>query len=114
MSGLARTRRHNTHTHSKPRNHPPPHSFLVDRLVRIDEQDYVFAANTWIYLSWLDPRAPAAVKEASAAAAAPGGQCRRLCNSQSAETDASRCCDSMWLPSLVIRNIFGAWAFACV
>jgi hypothetical protein len=77
----------------------------VDRIIAINEQDYLFSANTWWYLSWTDERAPAAVEAATAAASQPGASCGRLCNQQRAESAVSQCCDTLWLPSIVFRNI---------
>ena len=81
-------------------------SCYLDRLISSNEPDYSFALTAWFYLSWRDPRAAAAVEEATAAAKEPGATCARLCNGQKAESAISTCCGApLWLPSLVMRNV---------
>ena len=57
-------------------------------------------------LSWRDPRAQAAVNASTMAAREPGAsECRRPCNGQKAPTSRSRCCDSLYLPTILFRNV---------
>ena len=65
----------------------------------------------YIYLSWTDPRAFAAVANATArmnekSSVGEGGNgCDRLCRGQEMRHELSTCCDSLFLPSFVFRNI---------
>ena len=58
-----------------------------------------------MFLSWVDPRAEAAVRNATDASREPGGECARLCNGQKARTAGSLCCDGLYLPTLLFRNV---------
>lgn len=83
-------------------------SSYLDRVLSLDEQKYVFDVSMYVFLSWIDPRAPAEVAKATNETTSPGGRdCARLCVGQRAPSESSQCCDSMWLPSFVIRNADG-------
>ena len=80
-------------------------SSYLDRVLSLDEQKYVFDVSMYVFLSWIDPRAPGEVAKATNETTAEGGRdCARLCVGQRAPSEVSQCCDSMWLPSFVIRN----------
>ena len=65
----------------------------------------------YLYLSWTDPRAFAAVANATArmnekSSVGEGGiGCDRLCNGHEMRSELSECCDTLFLPSIVFRNI---------
>lgn len=65
----------------------------------------------YIYLSWTDLRAFAAVANATArmnekSSVGEGGNgCDRLCHGQEMRSEFSKCCDTLFLPSIVFRNI---------
>lgn len=72
---------------------------------QLDEQKYVFDVSIYVFLSWIDPRAPGNVAKATNETTVEGGRdCARLCIGQRAPSEESQCCDSLWLPSFVIRN----------
>lgn len=54
-------------------------------------------------------RAPGAVAAATEAADRPGSdpdsQCRRSCSGQHMAVPGEPCCDGMWLPSVLVRNV---------
>lgn len=83
----------------------PPPSIYVDRILYIDETKYTYEANFYIVLAWKDPRAQDEVQKATAASLEPGAECRRPCNGQKAPTPESRCCSSLYLPTILIRNV---------
>jgi len=57
-------------------------------------------------LSWVDPRAPKNIADATAEVAAdPSRTCERLCNRQKIASPDSLCCTTLWTPTLIIRNI---------
>lgn len=87
-------------------------STYLDRLISVDEANYLFSMTLYVYLSWTDPRAFAAVANATArmnekSAVGDGGDgCDRLCIGTEMRHEASECCDSpLFLPSIVFRNI---------
>ena len=91
---------------------PPPgntsiyFSAYLDRLIAVEETDYKFSATFFFYMTWTDPDAPAAVANATEDARKPGGDCGRWCENTKIPGDASLCCDSMFIPSLTLRNVF--------
>jgi hypothetical protein len=91
---------------------PPPgntsiyFSAYLDRLIEVEETDYKFSATFFFYMTWTDPDAPAAVASATEDARKPGGDCGRWCENTKIPGDASLCCDSMFIPSLTLRNVF--------
>lgn len=84
-------------------------SVYLDRLIALNEQRYTFAISLYFFLSWVDPRAPGAVAAATEAADRPGSdpdsQCRRSCSGQHMAVPGEPCCDGMWLPSVLVRNV---------
>lgn len=86
-------------------------STYLDRLISVDEKNYLFSVTLYVYLSWTDPRAFAAVAAATtrmnekSAVGDGGAGCDRPCSGQEMRHELSLCCDTLWLPSLVFRNI---------
>ena len=86
-------------------------STYLDRLISVDEKNYIFSVTLYFHLSWTDLRAPAAVVAATArmnekSAVGDGGAgCDRPCSGQEMRHELSLCCDTLWLPSLIFRNI---------
>ena len=77
-------------------------STYLDRLIDVDEVNYMFSASFYFLLSWQDPRATREVADATAAVEAdPSKTCDRLCNRQKAPAPGALCCDSLWLPSIL-------------
>ena len=76
---------------------PPPPFFTI--FIR-------YSACFYFLLSWIDTRAPGDVAAASAAVEAdPTKNCERLCNRQKSPPPGALCCDSLWLPTILVRNI---------
>lgn len=95
----------------KPQTHKKNQSTYLDRLITVDEKNYLFSVTLYVHLSWTDPRAFAAVANATArmnekSAVGDGGAgCDRPCSGQEMRHELSKCFDTLWLPSLVFRNI---------
>jgi hypothetical protein len=90
-------------------------SALLERLLSVDDKEYRFEAIIYIYFSWEDPRAFEAM--ANATNAFRDGtleECKRPCSyeginlsreSKGFGSDVS-CCDSMWLPTVGMFNVY--------
>eukprot|EP00884_Botryococcus_braunii_P000774 jgi/Botrbrau1/10698/Bobra.357_1s0002.1 len=90
---------------------PPPNgvdvfmSIYLDRLLHLNQLEYYFHAVMWAYLSWEDERAATAVKQATQTFNETG-VCQRPCyNIDRPLPGAAACCDTLWLPTFIIRNI---------
>ena len=57
----------------------------------------------YFWLTWRDPRAAAEIAKATAALQ-NGTTCHRLCTTRGVGTLGAQCCDTIWLPSLNLRN----------
>lgn len=80
-------------------------SAYLDRLLKLDEVDYSFSATILPIASFSDPRAPAQITAATEEAHKLGGNCQRWCDNTYVPTNATRCCDDLFLPSLILRNV---------
>eukprot|EP00884_Botryococcus_braunii_P017545 jgi/Botrbrau1/4474/Bobra.0220s0008.1 len=80
-------------------------SVYLDRLLFVDQQNYGFHASMFLFLSWRDPNAFEKVKSATAAYQAGNDSCSRHCNGQLASGPLVQCCDTLWLPTFVVRNV---------
>jgi hypothetical protein len=78
---------------------------FLDRLIKLDEEFYNFSATIVFIASFVDPRAPAQIADATEDAHKPGGNCQRWCQNTFMPTNGTLCCDNMYLPSLVLRNV---------
>ena len=81
-------------------------SAYLDRLISVDEQEYQFKASFFFLLNWIDEGAADAVAKATEDANKPGGDCARWCDNTVIPSDGSLCCDGLFVPSLIIRNVF--------
>lgn len=97
---------------------PPPNtettvfmSVYLNKLIKVEEQDYTFSVLFYTYLSWRDPRAYSAVQAATArmnekSSVGDGGAgCDRPCSGQEMRSEITKCCDTLWLPTLIFRCV---------
>ncbi|PRW32523.1 alpha beta- isoform C [Chlorella sorokiniana] len=91
-------------------------SAVVDHLVAVNDADYRFEVVLYMLLTWRDPRARAAVDQATEAALTnpsynDGNGCQLPCTTiyaWTANRDAQPyCCDDIWLPHFEFINVRG-------
>jgi hypothetical protein len=75
----------------------------------VDEEAYTFKAKTYLIFSWLDPRAPAALKEGTDEMIENNGTCAKPCSGQrmlEGDPTAGNCCTKVWAPSALCEFCF--------
>ena len=75
----------------------------MERLLGVDDSNYRFESLCYFYLSWTDPRAYPAIVESTTAVANGTKECALPCSSVGNDIT---CCDSVWLPSLDLVNVY--------
>lgn len=83
-------------------------SAYLDRLISVDEEAYTFHAKFYFIMSWLDARAPAALKAGTDEMIANNGTCVKPCSGQrilEGDPTAGTCCTNVWAPAAVFRNV---------
>jgi hypothetical protein len=74
----------------------------------VDEEAYTFHAKTYIIFSWLDERAPDAMKESTEDMIENNGTCDKPCSGQrmlEGDPTAGTCCTKVWAPAALFRNV---------
>ena len=83
-------------------------SAYLDRLISVHEEDYTFRAKMYMIFSWLDPRAPALLKEGTDEMIENNGECAKPCSGQrmlEGDPTAGTCCTKVWAPAALFRNV---------
>eukprot|EP00898_Chlorokybus_atmophyticus_P000763 jgi/Chlat1/1688/Chrsp127S00093 len=80
-------------------------TFYLDRLIAVDDHQYIFEAVTYIRFSWIDTRAAALVTPVDETDIA---SCTRPCQTLVPDSGSSQasCCDKIWLPGTNFRNAY--------
>eukprot|EP00898_Chlorokybus_atmophyticus_P000762 jgi/Chlat1/1687/Chrsp127S01916 len=80
-------------------------SFYLDRLIAVDDHQYIFEAVTYVRFSWIDTRAAALLYPIDPNNTAA---CTRSCQNLVPTSGAVEavCCDRIWLPGTNFRNAF--------
>lgn len=84
-------------------------SAYLDRLISVDEEAYTFHAKTYLIFSWVDPRAPEALKNGTDEMIEKGGECAKPCSGQrmlEGDPTAGTCCTKVWAPAALFRNVY--------
>eukprot|EP00884_Botryococcus_braunii_P000773 jgi/Botrbrau1/10697/Bobra.357_1s0001.1 len=79
-------------------------SIYLDRLIHLNQQEYFYHAVLGVFLSWYDERAHKSLEEANRKFAKTK-ECDRPCSNTQMLLPPYDCCDNIWLPSFIIRNI---------